>query len=48
MDSGIRLTVMRSQPAVSGNEKIVYDLLARGPQTVAALENGTDIPAGPQ
>lgn len=45
MDSGIRFTVMLSQPAVSGNEKIVYDLLAHGPRTVSALENATGIPA---
>jgi ATP-dependent DNA helicase RecG len=45
MDSGIRFTVMLSQPAVSGNEKIIYGLLAHGPRTVAALENATGIPA---
>jgi ATP-dependent DNA helicase RecG len=45
MDSGIRFTVMLSQPAVSGNEKIIYDLLAHGPRTVAALENATGIPS---
>ena len=39
MDSGIRFTVMLSQPAVSGN-----DLLAHGPRTVSALENATGIP----
>lgn len=44
MDSGIRFTVMLSQPAVSGNEKVVYDLLAHGPRTVAALESATGIP----
>lgn len=45
MDSGIRFTVLLRQPAVSGNEKTAYDLLAHGPRTVAALENATGIPA---